>query len=138
MEIEGLSIRALKALSKSEQDALLAFGRSITFRIGTANILAEFNRSESELSVNLAHVDGGGEGVLLLLWKAVESYALDRGYASLQWYVHALTCAKPNPRLQQFLRTRGFLEIDHKTYGRIFVFRQSLSLPVSLKAPSAP
>ncbi len=125
MDIEGIPLKTLKALPRADLDALLAFGRPITFRIGSASILVEFNSSGDELSVNLAHIDGGGEGVLLAVWKAVEAYAADRGYASLQWHVHALTCARPNPRLQQFLRRRGFAEIDHDVYGRVFALKQS-------------
>lgn len=131
MNIEGLSLKALKALPPDEQDALLGFGRPITFHIGTAVILAEFNRSDDELVVNLAHVDGGGEGVLVVLWKAVERYAADRGYRSLQWHVHALTCARPNPRLQRFLRNRGFVEIAHETYGPVFFQRQDVTSTAS-------
>jgi len=132
MDIEGISLKALKALPRDEQDTLLAFGHPLTFRIGTANILAEFNRTDHELIVNLAHIDGGGEGVLLLIWKAVENYAVDRGYLSLQWHVHALTCARPNPRLQHFLRRRGFAEVNHEVYGQIFALRQSLAQATGL------
>ncbi len=74
-----MTLKALKALPRDDLDTLLTFGRPITFRIGTANVLAEFNRAGNELAVNLAHVDGGGEGVLLVIWKAVEVYARDRG-----------------------------------------------------------
>ena len=127
MEIEGISLQTLKALPGDELDALLAFGRPITFRIGSANILAEFNRSENTLVVNLAHVDGGGEGVLLLVWKAIAQYATDRSYSALLWHVHALTCARPNPRLQQFLRGRGFEVVDHEVYGQVFMLLQPLA-----------
>lgn len=127
MDIEGVSPSELKALSRDDQDALLAFGRPITFNIGTADVLAEFNRRDDTLSVNLAHIEGGGEGVLATLWKLVESYAGDRGYAAIEWNVHALTCANPNPRLQRFLRSNGFAEIDHPVYGRILERRQLLA-----------
>jgi hypothetical protein len=127
MDIEGISIKVLKGLPRDEQDALLAFGRPITFRIGTANILAEFNRTDRKLTVNLAHIDGGGEGVLVLLWKAVQNYAADRGYISVDWHIHALTCVRPNPRLQQFLRRQGFAEINHEVYGQIFTRQEDVS-----------
>lgn len=129
MNIEGVSLKTLKALPKDEQDALMAFGRPVTFRIGSATVLAEFNRSETELAVNLAHIDGGGEGVLVVLWKALENYAVDRRYTTVQWNVHALTCATPNPRLQHFLRARGFTEVDHPAYGRVLALKQSLAEP---------
>lgn len=129
MDIEGLSLKDLKSLSNDEQDALLRFGRPLAFHIGTAHVLAEFNRYGRELAVNLVHVDGGGEGVLLVLWKAVEHYAADRGYTAIHWNVHALTCARPNTRLQRFLRSRGFTEVDHPKYGPILALTTLLSEP---------
>ncbi|MDH7976087.1 hypothetical protein QH494_28250 [Sphingomonas sp. AR_OL41] len=126
MEIEGISIDALKALAPGDLDALLAFGRPITFRMGTATILAEFNRVDDDLSVNLAHIDGGGEGVLLSLWKLVGHHARERGYPGIRWNVHALTCADPNPRLQRFLRARGFVEASSEKHGRVLTCRQHL------------
>ena len=126
MEIEGLSIDALKALAPDELDALLAFGRPITFRMGTATILAEFNRIDDALCVNLAHIDGGGEGVLVSLWKLIANYARERKYPGILWNVHALTCATPNPRLQRFLRSRGFEETSSEKHGRVFALRQPL------------
>ena len=102
----------------------MAFGEPITFRMGGATVLAEFNRMESELSVNLAHVDGGGEGVLVSFWKAVTKYAAARDYRTIQWNVHALTCANPNPRLQNFLCANGFMEVDHEAFGRVLTRKQ--------------
>ncbi len=131
VDIEGLSLKDLKSLPKEEVDSLLAFGRPITFRIGTANVLAEFNRLGDTLEVNLAHIDGGGEGVLVVLWKAVEAYAAERQHSAIQWNVHALTCARPNPRLQHFLRIRGFAETHHPTHGRIFTRTQTVQIPMS-------
>ena len=120
IEIEGVSLQALRMLPRPDQDALLSFARPISFTMGTGTVLAEFNRDGPELIVNLAHIDGGGEGVLLILWRAVRAYAAERGYRSIRWNVHALTCAKPNPRLQRFLRTHGFDEVDDPSYGPIF------------------
>ena len=126
MEIEGLSLEALKALPTEDLEELLAFGRPITFRMGTATVLAEFNRDHEELAVNLAHIDGGGEGVVVSLWKLIAGYAKERGYTSIRWNVHALTCANPNPRLQRFLRDQGFEEADSETYGRVLTLRRTL------------
>lgn len=126
MDIEGLSLDALRALPAEDMDSLLAFGRPITFRMGTATILAEFNTFDSDLIVNLAHIDGGGEGVLVSLWKLVAAYAKDRGYSGIRWNVHALTCANPNPRLQKFLRGQGFEEASSEKYGRVLTLRRSL------------
>jgi hypothetical protein len=121
IDIEGVTVDALRAMPPEDVDALLAFGRPITFRMGTATILAEFNRDGDVLAVNLAHIDGGGEGVVLVLWKLIRHYAAERGFARIRWNIHAATCAKPNPRLQRFLRAQGFEEIDDPHHGPIFV-----------------
>jgi hypothetical protein len=64
--------------------------------------------------------------VLLALWMAFARYAADRDYAAVQWNIHALTCAKPNPRLQRFLRAQGFTEADHPAWGWLLTRRQGL------------
>jgi hypothetical protein len=127
MEIEGVSLKALKAFPREDQDALLAFGRPIAFRMGSATILAEFNRQGDVLYVNLAHIDGGGEGVLVRLWTLIRTYARDRNFAAIRWNVHAATCADPNPRLQRFLAERGFAEVDDPIHGRIFQLDQNIA-----------
>ncbi|QND55227.1 hypothetical protein [Mesorhizobium huakuii] len=126
IEIEGTSLEDLRTMPHADQDALLAFGRPISFTMGSATVLAEFNRRDGTLLVNLAHIDGGGEGVLLVLWKHTRAFAIERQFSTVRWNVHAATCAKPNPRLQRFLRTHEFAEIDDPDYGRIFVRTQRL------------
>lgn len=110
----------------ADVDALLAFGQPITFKMGTAEILAEFNHADEWLQVNLGHVDDGGEGVLVRLWKLIEAYARARGKAAIDWNVHALTCASPNPRLQQFLRAKGFAAHDDGQHGPVLRLVQML------------
>ncbi|MBV9883162.1 MAG: hypothetical protein JO276_09150 [Sphingomonadaceae bacterium] len=126
LRIEGIALNTVRELPLEDQDALLRFGSPISFAIGSATILAEFNRYGGELRVNLAHIDGGGEGVLLALWKLVRTYAEERGFDAIRWNVHALTCAEPNPKLQRFLAANGFAEVDDAQYGRIFMRRQML------------
>jgi hypothetical protein len=126
LEIEGATLDQLKTMSREDQDALLAFGRPISFDMGSATILAEFNRDGGELIVNLAHIDGGGEGVLAPLWKLIQAYAAERNYAAIRWNVHALTCALPNAKLQLFLRRSGFEEVTDPQFGRILMRRQLL------------
>ena len=58
IEIEGVALEALRKLSRPDQDALLSFARPISFTMGSATVLAEFNRDGPELIVNLAHIDG--------------------------------------------------------------------------------
>jgi len=120
LDVEGVSPAEILSMQREDQDALLAFERPLTFRMGTSTILAEFGVEDDVMTVNLGHIDGGGEGVLLQLWKAIETFAAQRGFRQVQWNVFAATCAKPNPRLQRFLKANGFTLIDHPKHGQIY------------------
>jgi hypothetical protein len=126
VDIEGVSLAEFRQMPLGDIDVLLAFGRPITFMMGTAEILAEFNQAGDRLQVNLGHVDDGGEGVLVRLWKLIEVYVRAKGYAAIDWNVHALTCASPNPRLQRFLRAKGFAEHDDGQHGPVLRLVQAL------------
>jgi hypothetical protein len=60
------------------------------------------------LAVHLAHVDGGGEGVLPALMGVFLRLAKSRDAIAIEWVVHATNCAKPKPRLRRILERRGF------------------------------
>lgn len=126
MDIEGITLAELRAMPLEDVETLLAFGRPITFRMGSATILAEFNREGEVLQVNLAHIDEGGEGVLVRLWKLIETYARASGDQAIDWDVHALTCAAPNPRLRQFLDGKGFVPHDDGQHGPVLRCVQQL------------
>lgn len=127
MDIEGVSLAEFRQMPLDDIDVLLAFGRPITFTMGSADILAEFNVLGNILQVNLAHIDEGGEGVLVRLWKLIETYARAKQFSAVDWNVHALTCARPNPRLQSFLRKKGFVPHDDGQHGPVLRFVQSIS-----------
>ncbi|MER8420182.1 hypothetical protein [Mesorhizobium sp. M1329] len=125
-EIEGVSLEVLRALSRADQDQLLAFGRPISFTMAAPpswpNSIAMTARFWSILPISTAVA----KAVLLVLWRLVRAYATDRQFRLIRWNVHAATCAKPNPRLQRFLRSHHFAEIDDPDYGRIFARSQQL------------
>lgn len=102
--IEGFTPDEILELS----DDLLLTGKPVIFRAGTAQILGEFRRSGSRLTIELAQIDGGGEGVLPTLSSLVERYARQRGLAEVEWVVHAVSCANPNLKLRRMLERRGF------------------------------
>ncbi|MBZ0119556.1 MAG: hypothetical protein K8H88_21375 [Sandaracinaceae bacterium] len=106
--IEGLSPDELVALPDDELDVLVLSGEPITFRAGTAELLGRFARCERRLVMELAHVQGGGEGVLSMLYALAHRYARSRKLAEVEWRVHAITCPNPNLRLRQLLERRGF------------------------------
>lgn len=107
--IEGLTPDELLAALDGELESLVLSGHSIVFQIGTARVLGQFGTADGGLVVELAHIDGGGEGVLPTLVMLARRYAEKRGLARVEWYVYATNCAKPNPKLRRVLERRGFV-----------------------------
>ena len=64
IKIEGLTADELLALPEADLDALVIADRLVVVRIGTAQVLAECRRNGDALIVDLAHIDGGGDGAL--------------------------------------------------------------------------
>lgn len=106
--IESLEAQDILALSDEQMDELIFTAEAIVFQVGSAQILGEFRIQQSRLLIELAQIEGGGEGVLLTLWVLAEKYARKRGLREIEWVVHAVNCATPNLKLQRFLDKRGF------------------------------
>ncbi|MBI3649935.1 MAG: hypothetical protein HY231_02675 [Acidobacteria bacterium] len=109
VNIEGYTPEEILALPYAEVEALVFCDEPFAFRAGSAEILGEFRFAQDRLVVELAHIDGGGEGVLLALWILAERYAKQRDCHQVEWIVHALTCAKPNLKLRRLLERKGFV-----------------------------
>ena len=112
VEIEGLTPDEILGMANSTVEELVLCDRPLVFHVGSAEILGQFRVNDSRLVVELAHIDGGGEGVLPILWNLSERYAQARGVAEVEWIVHAVHCAKPNQKLRRVLVRRGFT-VEH-------------------------
>ncbi|MGA8742125.1 MAG: hypothetical protein WB561_13155 [Terracidiphilus sp.] len=106
--LEGLSEGEILQLPIREIDELILIGEPIVFRAGSASILGSFSVDKSRLVIELAQIDGGGEGVLVSLGSLVQRFAATRGLSTIEWRVHAVSCAKPNLKLRSVLERRGF------------------------------
>jgi hypothetical protein len=106
--IEGCSPEEILALPREQIEALVFAGAPIVFKVGSAEVLGEFRLLPDRLVLELAQIEGGGEGVLLRLWALTERYAALRGLSCIEWIVHAINCAKPNLKLRRVLERRGF------------------------------
>lgn len=106
--IEGYTPEEILSLGDEHLAALVFCGEPLVFRAGSAQILGEFRLSDNRLEVELAQIEGGGEGVLPALWSLAERYAAQKNLDHVDWIVHALTCAKPNLKLRRVLERRGF------------------------------
>ncbi|MDX2110950.1 MAG: hypothetical protein SFY80_11980 [Verrucomicrobiota bacterium] len=108
ISIEGYTPEQILALSEEQLDAFVFCDEPIILRAGTAEILGEFRIYQDHLEVELAQIEGGGEGVLPTLWLLAERYAARKKLSHVDWFVHALTCAKPNLKLKRVLERKGF------------------------------
>ena len=104
--IDGIKPNELINLDELEAYALA--GRPIVFSVGEAEVLAEFSKSGKVLSVEIAVVEQGGEGVLPVLIDTIERAALMRAFAAIEWSVLARNCSVPNPKLMRVLEKIGF------------------------------
>lgn len=106
--IEGLTEAEILALPKEEIDGLVLLGEPLVFRAGSATVLGSFRVIDKRLIIELAQIEGGGEGVLVALGSVTRRYALANGLSGVEWIVHAVNCAKPNLKLRKVLEHRGF------------------------------
>ena len=108
VRFEGLSEEEILRLPSEEFDQLILLGEPLVFRIGSATILGSFKLELNRLVIELAQIEGGGEGVLPSLSSLARQYAKRRDLSGIEWIVHAVSCAKPNLKLRRVLERRGF------------------------------
>jgi hypothetical protein len=118
--IEGFLVDELLAWPTAKLREFMHVGRPIVFRAGSATVLAEVRVEGRRLVVDLAHIDGGGEGVLPTLWRFGQSYARVEQLDEIEWLIHATRCAKPNPRLAKVLGRMGFIVEDLPIRGLVY------------------
>jgi hypothetical protein len=121
--IEGLTPEEL--LNFEELESLAVTGSPLVFRIGSADILAEFSIEEQTLKVELAVAENGGEGVLLPLISVIERSAVKRGLVAIEWWVYARNCTVPNPKLERVLMRLGFEVRETPTGSECYWLRKS-------------
>lgn len=82
--------------------------------------MGEFRRSDKRITIELAQIDGGGEGVLPILWVLAGRYALQNEFEEIEWIVHAVNCARPNLKLRRVLSRLGFTIEDLPIIGKAY------------------
>lgn len=76
IRIEGLTYSELLELSPDDFRGLALTGNPIVFRMGSAAVLGRFAVENSVIVIELAQIDGGGEGVLPTIAKIVRQVAI--------------------------------------------------------------
>ena len=89
-------------------------------------MLGSFLIRANRLVLELAQIEGGGEGVLISLASLARRYAILHELSAIEWVVHAVSCAKPNPKLRQVLVHRGFVIRQVEGVGEAYYFLDSL------------
>jgi hypothetical protein len=117
--IEGLTPDQVLDLPDDDIAALIAVG-PIVFRMGSASILGQVKVLPDRLVVELAQVDGGGEGVLPTLWMLADRLASKRQLGAIEWIVHAVNCAHPNLKLRRLLIRQGFEVVEISDIGSVY------------------
>ncbi len=90
LRLEGYRRADILALPTGEFDELIFHGEPIVLKIGSAEILGSFWLEEQALFLELAQIEGGGEGVLHVLSSTARAIARQRGCHRLEWIVHAV------------------------------------------------
>lgn len=121
--IEGVTADEIVALPAEELKALVITGKPVVFRAGSATVLGEFAIDDGTLLIELAHIDGGGEGVLSTIASIAHRIAQRHGLTTVEWLVYATNCAKPNPKLRRVLERRGFVVTTRPGKGECYFFR---------------
>jgi hypothetical protein len=125
--IEGFRPDELpEALSPELQREILG-GRPLVARAGTSEVLMSLELRDDVLRAELAHVDGGGEGVLPALLSIIIRLGRIHGAREVEWLVFATNCARPNPRLRPVLERRGFVVKEIPGRGPCYYRRDALS-----------
>jgi hypothetical protein len=106
---EGLRQEEILQLPKETVEELILLGEPLVFRVSSAVLLGSFKIDSNRLVIELAQIEGGGEGVLVTLASLATRYAKLQRLSGVEWIVHAVSCAQPNMKLRRVLERRGFV-----------------------------
>ena len=124
--LEGYTIDEILSLSDEEIETWLLVDDPIIFRVGSAEILGKVEIVDSILVIELAQIDGGGEGVLRIIGTLASKYAHQRNLQYVDWIIHSLDCAQPNPKLNPMLDRAGFVIQDIPDKGKAYYRRMTV------------
>ncbi len=106
--IEGESLREILSWPVEYFDELVLIDDPIVLSIGSAEVLGQFAVIDNELLVELAQIDGGGEGILPAIARIAKYVASLKSITVINCIVHAVNCTQPNLKLRAHLEKTGF------------------------------
>jgi hypothetical protein len=123
ISIEGESLIEILQWPEEYFDNLVLIDQPIAFKIGTAEVLGQFANTQEELIVELAQIEGGGEGVLPAISKLAHHIAKLKSITTIVCIVHALNCAETNLKLRAHLEKTGFAITHIPGKGKVYCKR---------------
>lgn len=132
VSIEGFTPDEILGLSDAELAGLVPLGRPVVLVAGSAEVLGEIREQGDRIVVQLAHIDGGGEGVLSTIAVVCQRYARTRAFASIEWIVNAVHCERPNLKLRRVLERRGFTIDSLPDRGDVYRLLEPANKPQEL------
>lgn len=127
IDMEGYTPEQILNLSDEEFEGIIFVGKPIVFRVGTAEILGEFQLQNAKLIIELAQIEGGGEGVLPVIASLSRKYARKKDLTEIEWIVHALNCAEPNLKLRHVMERKGFTVKEIEGIGKAYYFLDKIN-----------
>lgn len=127
IKFEGFSAEELLSRPDEEIDQLVLCDEALVFNVGSAQILGKFKIVNRLLILELAQIDGGGEGVLPAIASLSQGIAKKRDLTGVDWLVHAVTCADPNPKLKRVLERKGFKIKEIENVGKVYYQHQDVN-----------
>ncbi|EJL85114.1 hypothetical protein PMI15_01908 [Polaromonas sp. CF318] len=121
--LEGYTVDEVLDLPTEELQAIVLRDEALVFKAGSANMLGKFKIQGDALLMELAHIDGGGEGALPSLAALASRFARREGLSFVEWRVHAVHCATPNLKLRRVLERKGFAVRDIAGVGECYWLR---------------
>ncbi len=121
--IEGYTVDEVLDLPNDQLQAIVLRDEPLVFKAGSANMLGKFRVHDDTLFMELAHIDGGGEGALPSLAALASRYAKRERLSFVEWRVHAVHCAKPNLKLRRVLERKGFVVREVEGVGECYWLR---------------
>ena len=106
--IEGYTAEDILTFSNEELEQFVFLDEPIVLRAGSAEILGKFERTADRMIIELAHIEGEGEGVLPAIRALASKYVQRERLEFLEWRIHAVHCVNPNLKLRRVLEKHGF------------------------------
>ncbi|UTW55981.1 hypothetical protein [Kordiimonas sp. SCSIO 12610] len=126
IEIEGAMLDEILKWPEEIYDALVLIDRPIVVKVGTAEVLGQFVIESNSLVIELAQIDGGGEGVLPAINRIARRIAGLKKVDYIDCIVHAVNCVDPNLKLRSHLLKTGFQIRDLPHKGEAYFKRITL------------